>query len=326
MIDIHAHFYPIEYVDEIVKLGEHSSDPWDIGWYPQVAGKVSGNPKMWAVEERLEEMDRAGVEIQALSTATPNVYFGDGEASLHLAQIINDTLAGLCRRYPDRFRGFASVPMGYPDKAVDELRRAINTLGLHGLALGDNVRGKTLDAPEFRPVFREADKLGLPVFLHPMTPPGAETLLDYDLVSLVGFMFDNTQAAARLAFGGVLEECPNLKIIVPHLGGAFPYLIGRMDYAYQIRPVCRQHISKPPSYYLKTMYVDAVSFHPPSLRCAYETLGPGHMLLGSDHPFPLGGMERIADSIKALGLPKEEENGILGKNAAALLERGRPSA
>ncbi len=318
-IDVHAHFYPPAYMSEIIRLGERSTHPWDQGWYGQIAGKASGNPKMWAVEERLQEMDAAGVDIQALSIATPNVYFDDCEVSLHLAQIVNDTLADLCRRYPLRFRGFASLPMGHGDKAVDELCRAIGVLGLHGLALGDNVRGRTLDAPEFRPVFREADRLGLPIFLHPMTPPGAESLQEYDLVSLVGFMFDNTQAAARLAFGGVLEECPNLKVIVPHLGGAFPYLIGRMDYAYQIRPQCREKISRPPGDYLKAMYVDTVSFHGPALRCAYEVMGAGHMLLGSDHPFPLGGMKMIIEKVKEMGLSPEEEKGILGDNAAKLL-------
>ena len=318
-IDVHAHFYPPEYLAEIVKIGEKSSDPWDQGWYDQIAGKAMGNSKMWAVEERLEAMDRAGVDIQALSTATPNVYFDDPEVSLHLAQIINDTLAGLCRRYPDRFRAFASIPMGYPGVAVAELHRAIGKLGLHGIALGDNIRGKPLDAPEFRPIFQEADKLGLPIFLHPMTPPGAECLTEYDLVSLVGFMFDNTQAAARLAFGGVLEQCPNLKVIVPHLGGAFPYLVGRMDYAYEIRPQCRVNISRPPSHYLKAMYIDTVSFHGPALRCGYEVMGADHMLLGSDHPFPLGGMKEMVQVIRELGLTAAEEEGVLGGNAARLL-------
>jgi aminocarboxymuconate-semialdehyde decarboxylase len=318
-IDTHAHFYPPQYLAEIVRLGEASPHPWDKGWYGQIAGKAAGNPKMWAVEERLQEMDRAGVDVQVLSTPTPNVYFEDGEVSLHLAQIVNDTLADLCRRHPDRFRAFASIPLGHPKKALEEMHRAIDSLGLHGLILGDNIRGQTLDAPQFRPVLEEADRLGLIIFLHPMTPPGAELLSEYDLVSLVGFMFDNTQAAARLAFGGVLERCRNLKVIVPHLGGAFPYLIGRMDLAYQIRPQCRQNISQPPSHYLKALYVDTVSFHIPALRCAYETLGADHMLLGSDHPFGLGGMEPCIQGIKELGLPQEEEERILGGNMARLL-------
>lgn len=318
-IDVHCHYYPPEYLKEVLRIGANSSDPWDAGWYDQINGKAGNNPKMWAVEERLEEMDRAGVDIQAISTVIPNAYFEDAELSLHLAQVINDSLADIYRRYPDRFRVFASLPMGHPAKAVDELHRAIGKLGLHGLIIGDNIRGRTLDDPEFLPVFEEASKLGLPIFLHPMSPPGAEYLVDFDLVSIVGFMFDNTQAAARLAFGGVMERCPNLKVIVPHLGGAFPYLIGRMDQDHRLRPQCRTKISELPSKYLKEMYVDTLSFHGPSLRCAYETMGPGHMVLGSDHPFALGGMEIITQTVRDMCLPAGEEAAILGGNAAALL-------
>ncbi len=318
-IDVHCHYFPPEYLAEVLRIGAASTDPWDRGWYDQMAGKAGNNPKMWAVEERIEEMDRAGVDIQALSTVIPNAYFEDGELSLRLAQTINDALADLCRRYPKRFRAFASVPIGHPQKAVDEMHRAIGKLGLHGLIIGDNIRGRTLDDPEFLPVFEEADKLGLPIFLHPMSPAGAESLAEFDLVSIVGFMFDNTQAAARLAFGGVMERCPNLKVIVPHLGGAFPYLIGRMDQDHRLRPQCRTKISELPSEYLKKMYVDTLSFHGPSLRCAYETMGPGHMLLGSDHPFALGGMEIITQSVKDMCLPPAEEAAILGGNAAGLL-------
>jgi len=318
-IDVHAHFYPPEYLTEIVKLGEKSSHPWDKGWHHQIAGKVLKTPKMWAVDERLEDMDKAGVDIQVLSVSTPNVYFEDGEASLQLAQIANDTYSELCRQHPSRFRAFASVPMGHPEKAVSELRRAISVLGLHGLVLGDNVRGKGLDAPEFMPVFEEAERLGLPIFLHPMTPAGAESMLDYDLVTIVGFMFDNTQAAARLAFGGVLERCPKLKVIVPHLGGAFPYIMGRIDYAYRTRAHCRENISQPPSHYLKQMYVDTLSFHAPALRCAYETMGAGQMVLGSDYPFAMGGADLIVKDIKDLNMTEQEEQRVLGGNMCELL-------
>ncbi|MDP2659464.1 MAG: amidohydrolase family protein [Dehalococcoidia bacterium] len=318
-IDVHCHYYPPAYLAEAFKLGAASSDPWDRGWYDQMHGKAFGNPKMSAVEERIEEMDRAGVDIQALSTVIPNAYFKDAEVSKGFAQMINDSLAEIYHRYPTRFRVFASLPMGHPAMAMDELRRVTGKLGLHGLIIGDNIRGRLLDDPDFLPVFQEADRLGLPIFLHPMSPPGADWFEDYDLVSIVAFMFDNTQAVARLVFGGVMESCPNLKVIVPHLGGAFPYLIGRMDQDHKLRPQCRVKISESPSKYLKKMYVDTLSFHAPAIRCAYETLGPGHMVLGSDHPFALGGMEIITQSVQAMGFPPEEEAAILGGNAAALL-------
>lgn len=319
-IDVHCHYYPPKYLEEVLKIGAGSSHPWDKGWYDQIAGKSS--PKLWAVEERIEEMDRAGVDIQALSTVTPNVYFDDAGVSLGLAQIVNDSLAELCGRFPKRFRAFASLPMGHPKEALEEMQRAVGKLGLHGLIIGDNVRGRTLDDPDFLPVFEEAARLGLPVFLHPMTPPGAEYLAEYDLVSIVGFMFDNTQAAARLAFGGVMERCPGLKVIVPHLGGAFPYLIGRMDQDHRLRPQCRTQISELPSKYLKAMYIDCLSFHGPSLRCAYETMGISHIVFGSDYPFALGGMEIIGQTVKDMCLPPAEEEAIFGGNAARLMGIG----
>lgn len=317
-IDVHAHHFPLDYLDQAESLADRSSLR-DQAWMGILQHKVRTTPAMWSVEDRLADMESAGVDMQVLSLSIPNVYFHDRGACKALAQSTNDELAALCRRYPDKFKALASVPLPYVEDAVAELRRAIDVLGLHGMVLGSNVNSRPLDSPEFLPLFEEADSKGLAILIHPMIPLGIEALGEYDLAATAGFLLDTTVAASRLAYSGTLERCPNLRVIIPHLGGVFPYIIGRIDYSYRTRPESRRNISVPPSQYLKRLFIDVVSFHPPALRCALDTMGVGHLLLGSDHPFAMGDMSQAVESVRALGLTAEDEERVFSGNALGIL-------
>lgn len=318
-IDIHAHFYTLEYLREIERLADRASLR-DQAWMGITERKVKTTPTMWGVDDRLAEMDQAGVDMQVLSLSIPNVYFEDRATSRALAQSTNEAFAGLCVKHPQRFKALASVPLPFVEDAVDELRRAIDTLGMHGLVLGSNVNGKPLNSPEFMPLYEEADRMGLAIFIHPMIPLGIEVLGEYDLAASAGFLLDTTVAATRMAYSGIFERFTNLKVIIPHLGGVFPYIISRLDNSYRTRPECRLNVSQPPSHYLKRLYIDIVSFHLPALRCALETVGASQLLLGSDYPFALGDMQKAVESVKAMGLPAEDEERVYSGNVAGLLK------
>ncbi|MDP2935029.1 MAG: amidohydrolase family protein [Dehalococcoidia bacterium] len=317
-IDVHAHYYPLDYLEEIERLADRSNLR-DQAWLGINERKVKTTPAMWSVDQRLAEMDAAGVDMQALSLSIPNVFFEDRAVAVALAQSTNEALADICRKHPRRFKALASLPLPHVDDAIVEMRRAVEHLGMHGLVLGSNINTRPLDSPEFMPLYEEADRLGLAIFIHPMIPMGIESLGVYDLAAGAGFLLDTTVAAARLAYSGVLERCRNLKVIIPHLGGVIPYIIKRLDNSYRTRPECRLVISNPPSHYLTRLYMDVVSFHQPALRCALDTVGAGQLLLGSDYPFALGSMEQAVASVKELGLPAEDEERVFSGNALGIL-------
>ena len=317
-IDVHAHLYPDAYAKEVESLC--SDLVRDGSWRGPMSQAGTFSPQMLrSEEERIAEMNTAGIDVQVLSLSIPNVYFEDSAKSLYLAQIANDSFAEVCRKYPGRFMALASIPLEFPDLAVQEMHRAIDRLGMCGLVIGGNIRGKPLNSPEFLPVFQEADRMNLAIFIHPMLPAGIEALREYGMAASIGYLADSTTAITRLVFSGLFEKCPNLKMIIPHMGGIVPFNIERIDYSYRTRPECRQNISMPPSEYFKRFYYDSANYHVPSMRCGYETFGARHMVVGSDFPFrPVKSAEFIT-TIRALGLSEEEEELIFSGNALRIL-------
>src|SRR5262249_10560389 len=252
---------------------------------------------MTDANQRLEDMDRVGIDVEVISLSTPNIFFADENGQAEVARILNDAYAELIAKHPNRFKGFASIPMDAPDAALAELHRAIHELRLNGVVLLSNIRGRALTSPVYRPFFEEANRMNLCIFLHPMIPLNSEPFREYVLGPLVGFPFDTTLAVARMCFGGILRELPNIRWIIGHLGGAIPYLMERLDNGYRDFAECRENIDALPSTYLKQLHYDTVSFSGPALRMVRELVGVDHMVMGSDYPHMLGSIDRAVTSI-----------------------------
>jgi aminocarboxymuconate-semialdehyde decarboxylase len=155
--------------------------------------------------------------------------------------------------------------------------------------------------------------------IHPAHPVGVESMTDYWLMPLIGFLMDTTLAAAKLVFSGVPKRFPGIRWVLAHLGGAIPYLAERLDRGFEAFRECRRNIDRPPSEYLRQFYFDTVNFDPAALRLAIEFAGVDHILAGSDYPHQIGSLEKMLASIKALKLPAADEARILSGNARALL-------
>jgi aminocarboxymuconate-semialdehyde decarboxylase len=136
---------------------------------------------------------------------------------------------------------------------------------------------------------------------------------------MIGYPLDTTLAIMRLVLAGVLEKYPGLKLILSHLGGTIPYLVDRIDFCYSAYPECRVNIPRPPSEYLRSVYLDTVSFYAPALWCALAFSGPDRLLLGSDYPHVIGDLNRAIAAIEGLNIPQEHKEGIFGANVKALL-------
>ena len=321
--DLHTHYYPPIYFDKIRDLpsefsfGQSPSGQTIITY--RGARFFGVTPPMTDVGKRLEDMDRVGIDVEVISLSTPNIFFADETHQPEVARILNDAYAELITKHPNRFKGFASIPMDAPDAALDELHRAIDDLKLNGVVLLSNIRGRALTSPAYRPFFEEANRMNLCIFLHPMLPANPEPYTEYVLGPLVGFPFDTTLAVARMCFDGLLRELPNIRWVIGHLGGAIPYLMERLDSGYRDFAECRVNIDQPPSTYLKRLYYDTVTFSSYNLRMARDLVGVDHMVMGSDYPHLLGSIERSVSSIQDLGIPEYEKEKIFSETALSIL-------
>ncbi|MBJ3774613.1 amidohydrolase family protein [Acuticoccus mangrovi] len=276
-------------------------------------------PALTTVEAKLADMDRMGIDMQVLSPAPPQYYYwADPELGLATSRLINEAIADAVARHPDRFAGFATLPIQAPELAVREMRRAVDELGLKGVEISTNVDGRELSDPAFAPVFAAAEDMGLVVFLHPLGFSHGERLATHYLNNIVGNPLESTVAVSHLIFGGVLDRHPGLKICVAHGGGYLPAYSGRMDHAFHARDDCRG-CHHPPSHYLRRLYFDTVLFDRTQLRHLVEVYGADHLLMGTDHPFDMGESDPVGFVRGTPGLSERDVDAILGGNATDLL-------
>jgi aminocarboxymuconate-semialdehyde decarboxylase len=323
IIDVHTHMYPSDYLAAMQKVGKEMQVTQMGERKVIVKGEVpvvALTEAMWNPELRLKEMDALGVNLQVLSLTFPSVNFVNPHDGLLLAQAANNTFAELQQRYSGRFVGLASVPLKDVISATAELKRAINDLKLKGVCILSNIDGVPIDRKEFWPFFAAVEELAVPLFIHPGAPSNEGVMKEYWLAPIIGMAFETTICATRMAFSGLLAEFPGLKIIFSHLGGAAPYLFGRMDQGYDAHPECRENIPLPPSFYLKHVYYDVISYHKPALVCAYESVGTDKLLFGTDYPHAMGDVPKTVKSIKEWNIASEEKDSILFRNALKLLK------
>lgn len=269
------------------------------------------------IEQRLADMDRLGIDVQAISPSPGQYfYFTDPETGCEAARAVNDGIAAAVAAHPDRLAGMGTVPLQDVRLAVAELRRCVEQLDLRGIEIGSNVNGRDFHAEEFRPFFAAAEELGVLLFLHPLGFTQGQRLSEYYFNNLIGNPLESTLAVGHLIFGGVLDRHPGLKICVAHGGGYLPGYWGRMDHGWRARADCREQCRNLPSSYLRRLWLDTLVFDPDQLDSLVHTHGADRLCLGTDYPFdmsepdPLGFHSRLAEGDQAR---------ILGLNAADLL-------
>jgi aminocarboxymuconate-semialdehyde decarboxylase len=306
-VDIHAHFFPQGYLDLLTR-----------------EGRAAGNNDRRFTEPRLRvgEMDQQGVAVHALSlTASPTapmVYWGSAEQSHNLARAWNDGAVAAHRQYPTRLFVLATLPMQFPDRAVEELNRVSTLPGVRGVYMGTNIGGKDLDDPSFEPIFTRIEALDLPIFLHPLNTVGGERTQAFYLTNFIGNPVDSAIAAAHLIFGGVLDRHPRLTFCLPHAGGVLPILTGRWDHGWTVRPEVRQ-LPQAPSAYLRRFFYDTISHSRPIMEFVISMVGADRVMVGSDYCFDMG-LEQPVQFVEGLSLTGAERAMILGGTAARVLK------
>src|SRR5262245_32784617 len=307
VVDIHAHAT----VDEVKPVVANT----------EFARNAGGRPLDM---ERIQEMDRRGIDVQALSI---NGYWWYAVKDRALADKIvhaaDDGLAAWCKQHPDRFVALTSPTMQFPDLAASQVERAVKQLGHRGASIGGHVEGESLSLAKFDPFWAKIQELGVPVFMH---PGGADNVLKEnawegsrgDLGNIIGNPLETTVFLTRLIFDGTLDKFPNLKIVAAHGGGYLPSYMGRTEVACQVRNNANCLNKKKPSTYFKDqIMVDAMVFSPEAVRHLVEEVGPSQVVYGTD--IPLVWPDSI-DNILAAKIPDDQKEMILGGNLTKLLK------
>ena len=263
------------------------------------------------LDTRFKMMDEFEGYQQILSIAGPPPEVIAPEASVDLCAIVNDELAGLIAKHPTRFAGaVGAVPMNDPDRACREIDRALGELGLNGVQIFTNVNGKPLDLPEFRPIFATLAKHRKPILLHPARSQkhadySAETSSKFLIWQIFGWPYESSAAMMRLVFGGVLDDHPDLQIVVHHTAAMLPFFYGRMNSMFtlfesQLTAERGTPLSQPLQQF-RRFYADTSVYTPGSIDCARDFLGADHIVFGTDAPFDAtGGRSSIKGAVDAV--------------------------
>lgn len=317
IVDTHNHFVPREALDVLASAGCLSTDASGDPVYrpsPHAPG-ITIQAELHREELQLRQHNACFTDTSLMPPPFLMLYGQPGELGVPYARAYNEGLARFAREHAGFF-GLAALPLQDPPAAAAELERAVTTLGLRGAAVVPP--GSTeLSDQSLWPVWDVADALDVPVFIHPGTGmQGFERMNRYHLRNLVGNPTETALAAAFLIFSGTLDRFPRLTFELAHSGGSLPWLIGRYEHGYLVRPECRGQKSSPLSC-LRRFYYDTLIFEPVALRFLVERVGADRVMLGTDWPFDMADLD-MAGTVRAAGLGDAANRQILSENAARL--------
>ena len=297
VIDVHAHYYPRPYLEGLGR--------------PDLPPREAAPLADLDLGERLALMDDTGIHMQVLSVAQAQPYLTDRQAAAEAARLANELFSEACRAHPDRFRVFATLPLPHVAEALDEIGRAFRDRHVVGVTVGCSINGQPLDDPRWDPVWAELDRRRAVVFLHPVGLADAPWLRDYGLVWQVGAPFEDTVAALRLVQSGLVRRFPQVRIIVPHLGGVLPFLEARLG-----RQAGRPDLLED----LRRFYYDTVNGSAPALRAAATVFGADRLLFGTDYPYcSVDDFQHHLSYLAASNVSTADVAAMRGRTAAVLL-------
>jgi predicted TIM-barrel fold metal-dependent hydrolase len=312
----------------VIALEEHYFDP-DVTKHFQAAGPEARLPELRnrlfdLGEQRIREMDEAGIDVQVLSHAAPATQRMEAQTAIPVARSANDRLHEIVRSSKGRFEAFAALPTADPKAAAEELERAVARLGFKGAMIHGLSNGQWLDDKRFWPIFERAQALDVPIYMHPAIPHPAVTDAYYKdylkefpalLTAAWGFTVETATQAIRMVLSGMFETYPRLKIILGHLGEGLPFSLWRIDMALgrqgnrstAFRDCFREH------FWITT----SGNFSTPALLCSVMEMGVDRILFSVDYPFVLN--PPAAAWMRDIPLGPEDRGKIYGGNARRLL-------
>jgi 6-methylsalicylate decarboxylase len=308
-VDLHHHVIPDFYWDASNEDGN-------------AAGGI--NPPPWSLDGAIAYLDEAGIDVAVASISTPGVHFGDDAAARKLARQVNEYLADVKRNRPDRFGGFAILPLPDIEGALEQVEYALDVLELDGVSVMTNAGGSYLGDSRFDPIFAELQRRAAVVFVHPTASPDPiahtlglpDTLLDYPV--------DTSRAIAKLHFSNTLARTPDVKYVFVHAGGTIPFVASRFTIVDEMDVIPGAQERGAFAEALPRLYWDTASaFGDPVLHMLRSVTGIENVVLGTDYPYPrdaisIGGLHQLQNTAE---LDDDERRGVLGGSAARLIPR-----
>jgi predicted TIM-barrel fold metal-dependent hydrolase len=311
----------------VIALEEHY---WDAELAKHFTGIEAGRPGEISERlhdlgtRRLKEMDEAGIDVQVLSHGAPSAQKLPIEIAAKVTREVNDRLAAVCAAKPDRFAAFAALPTADPKAAADELERTVTKHGFKGAMIHGLANGVFLDDKRFWPIFERAEKLDVPIYLHPGLPDARvmdayynDYAQDFPMVvrAAWGYTVETATLGIRMVLSGVFDKHPGLKIILGHLGETLPFLVWRVDHALA-RPGAKQ-ISFRDIFCNNFWITTSGNFSDPALLCCVMEMGVDRIMFAVDYPFVLN--PPATRWMETVPLSNTDKAKILSGNAKRLL-------
>jgi aminocarboxymuconate-semialdehyde decarboxylase len=324
IIDMHTHIFPKGLLDDAKKDGRFGVKLIDEGGKRQIVFRngVSHpyDPVFFDMDARKAEMDRQKIDVQGISVG-PHMFYYDypADTAAAVARLCNDEIHQICQADAERFFPVGTLPLQDAAESVRELRRIHGDYGFRVIQIGTEINGEQIASDRLIPFYREAEKLGVSLIVHPFLYGEYKFLGEYYLMNYIGNTVSTTIAAAYLIFSGMLERFPGLQIALCHAGGYLPYQIGRFDHGWEERPESRLHIQEPPSsYFRKNFWFDTILHDPSRTKSLIEMVGVEKVMLGSDYPYDMADHDPYRTAV-SLGLSETDFAAVVCENTRRIL-------
>lgn len=315
-IDVHTHWEPLAYRNAMEQLG------------PGAAGDAS--PLNYDLAARVKWMDEHGVKMHVLTLSGRQPFqWVPPDVGATLAQIVNDAAIEAHKAYPDRFLAGAAVSIRDPQLSIKELNRVAGKPGICAVGLPNSFEGKDyLFEPEYEPFLARCEELGYPLLFHPIDGAvnyysnarlGDPKSNQANLINTLGFPFEHATTMAKFIITGTLDRHPKLEIVMPHAGGVFPYIAGRIEHDFAATKARGDlKLQHPFDYYLRRFHYDTLTYYPETLRYLIRKVGADRVVIGTDN-YAIMDVEYPNALVEQLNLPAADLDLILRGNARRLL-------
>ena len=322
-IDLHSHFFPIEMLSNPGKYQERAPkialDKNKLSVTSQIGMRSGLGAGAYDPVARVKALDEMSIDLQAISPSPILLFYWEEPAvAAHFSRQQNEAIQEIVKKHPDRFVGFASVPLQSVPDAIAIAKEA-KSMGLKGLEIGNAVGERQLDDGVFQEFFDAVQALDLLLFVHPLEGGvDADDPLAGVLGNVLQFPFRTTLMIERMILKGMFEKYPNLRLCLSHGGGLLAFNIWRLDHSYNLRPDLKQSVPHKPSEYLKKLYFDSIVHSAAALQYLIQIVGADRVVMGTDYPMAMGDFEPVR-KINSLNLTDQERSQVLGVNAARAL-------
>jgi predicted TIM-barrel fold metal-dependent hydrolase len=320
IIDVHAHIAVKDYLSALAEAGIRSPGYGGATRSPTASGSGAGGESPESLELRIAMMDKAGVRTQILSPSLAP-YIANEDHSVRATRLLNDRLARTASFHPGRLAAYVSLPLPHVDAALSEMRRGLDVLGMAGVAMHATCLGVSIADPVFDPLFVEMNARNAVLFVHPCVNGLCSHLLnDWNLEACAGPLLEDVTIGLQLLARSIPVRYPNIRIVIPHLGGGLAAMLERLD---NQMPLAIPGLLGQPSAMARTFWFDTVSHgSAAALKCAVDAFGHHRIVPGSDFPVLLSfeAYERTFGYVDDVYPNSNVGADILRHNAAVLFE------